>query len=940
MKTAKTMMMWMFILLSGMTYGQTPLDLKAPMPVDKKVRIGKLENGLTYYIRKNAMPENRIELRLAVNAGSMQETDAQVGLAHFTEHMCFNGTTNFPKNELVSYLQSIGVRFGADINAYTSFDETVYMLQIPSDKKDIVEKGYQVIADWAHAVTMESKQIDDERGVIIEEYRMGLGADDRMRKKWFPTAFYNSLYANRLPIGTLENLQSFKHETIRDFYSSWYRPNLQAVIVVGNVDLDSAEAKIKQYFSALKNPASPKEKKLYDVAGNKEPLVSIVTDKEATGNMLLFFTKHKAIPNTTIGDYRQKLINNLYNSMMSSRLRELQQNPDCPFIMADASYGGFLARTMEAYMCYAAPKENKIIEAMRVLIAENERVKQFGFLATEFNRAKEEALSNLESKVKEVEKTESANFCSEYVQNFLIQEPISSAKTEYSYAQKLMEGITLEEVNILAKKWLTDENQVVVITTPEKQGVNVPTEKEVLETLKDPKLRNVAAYVDNFKPEPLLSKELTPKKVVSKTENKELGTTELVLSNGVKVILKPTDFKNDEILMYAKSAGGLSLIPAEDYPSGFLATSVIDRSGIGTFDNSQLEKKLKGKKISINPFLDQTSEGFNGSATPKDLDYLFQLSYLYFDAPRKDQKAFESVVSEMKNQMKLLGNNPLFAFYDTLLKTATQNDPRQIAIPTEEFINKAEFEKVWKIYTDRFSNAGDFTFFFVGAFTVDSITPFIEKYIANLPNTGRQESYKDVFKKFPEKTIDFTIKKGIDDKGMLAIMFKEDYEWNDQNNLALNMIKEVISIKAIEIIREKMSGVYSPQIQLQLEKHPTSSYMLMAMFSCSPKMEKKITKALMNIISEIQKNGPSVEDLNKVKEQFLRERETELKTNEFWLHKLAQLSFNNDPISNVTTFEQRVKATTVEDLKIAAQKLIKKDHFLRVTLIPAELKKK
>lgn len=926
------LVLWVSLLFSGVAFAQ--LDLNAPMPIDKNVRIGTLPNGMKYYIRKNALPAKRIELRLAVNAGSMQETDAQVGLAHFTEHMCFNGTKNFPKNELVSYLQSIGVRFGADINAYTSFDETVYMLQIPSDKAEIVENGYRVISDWAQFVTMDSKEIDAERGVIIEEYRMGLGADDRMRKKWFPIAFYNSLYANRLPIGTLENLQSFKHETIRQFYSDWYRPNLQAVVVVGDVNLDSAEAKIKQYFGALKNPENSKVKETFDVAGNKAPLISIVTDKEATGSMLLYFTKHKAIPNKTIGDYRQKLINNLYNSMMSGRLRELQQNPDCPFIQADASYDGFLARTMEAYMCYAAPKENRIADAMRVLINENERVKQFGFLATEFARAKEEMLSNLESNMKEIEKNESANFCAEYVQNFLVQDPIPSAKTKFAYAQKLMDGITLEEVNGLAKKWLTEENQVVVITAPEKQGFVVPTEKEVIEILNDPKLKKVTAYVDNFKAEPLIAKEITPGKVVSKTENKELGTTELVLSNGIKVVLKPTTNKDDEILMTAKSQGGLSLVPEADYPSGFFATQVIDRSGIADFDNSQLEKKLKGKKISISPFIDQTSEGFTGSSTPKDIDYLFQLTYLYFNQPRKDVKAFESVVSEMKNQMKLLGNNPMYAFIDTLLKTSTQNDPRQVAIPSEEFINKANFEKVWSIYNERFNNASDFTFFFVGAFTVENITPYIEKYIATLSNTGKQETFKDVFKKFPTKTVDITIKKGMDDKGMLGIIFKEDYVWNDDNNTRLVMLKEVISIKAIEIIREKMSGVYSPQIQLELEKYPTSSYTLMAMFSCSPTMEVKITEALMEIITELQKNGPTEADLNKVKEQLLRQRETDVKTNEFWLNKLSTLAFNNDPATNVTNFETRVKQVTVKDLQIAAQTMINKDHFVRVTLIP------
>lgn len=938
MKTTKMMYLWIAILLSGSVFAQKPLDLNAPMPVDKNVRVGKLENGLTYYIRKNALPANRVELRLVTNAGSLQENEAQLGLAHFTEHMAFNGTKNFPKNQLVNYLQSIGVRFGAEINAQTGFDETMYMLQIPTDKPEFVEKGYQVISDWAHNLLMDSKEIDAERGVIIEEYRTGLGADDRMRKKWFPIAFYNSLYANRLPIGTLQNLQTFKYETIRQFYADWYRPNLQAVVVVGDVNLDSAEAKIKQYFSEIKNPTNAKERQVVDVAGNKEPLVSIVTDKEATGTMFLYFTKHKAIPNKTIGDYRQKLVNNLYNAMMSARLRELQLDPNCPFTMADASYGGFLARTMEAYMCYATPKENQIEETFRVLIRENERVKQFGFLQSELDRAKEDVLSRYESASKEVDKTESANFCSEYVQNFLVQEPIPGAKTEFNYAKKLMDNITLEEISILAKKWLTDENQVIVITAPEKAGIKIPTEKQVLEVLNDPKLRTVTAYVDNFKPQPLLSKELTPKAIVSKTENKEIGTTELVLSNGIKVILKPTDFKNDEILMYAKSQGGLSLIDAVDYPSGFLATTIIDRSGVGEFDNSQLEKKLKGKNISISPYIDQTSEGFNGSVTPKNIETLFQLTYLYFDAPRKDQKAFESVVSEMINQMKLLGNNPIVTFYDTLSKAITQNDPRQIAIPTEEFIKKANYEKAWSIYKDRFSNAGDFTFFFVGAFTIEEITPFIEKYLANLPNTGRKETFKDVLNKFPAKSMDITVKKGTDDKGMVGIIFKEDYVWNDINNLHLNMVKEVLFIKAIEIIREKMSGIYSPQLQLQLEKNPTSSFTLMAMFGCSPKMEKKIVAAMVSIIKEIQKNGPTEVDLNKVKEQLLRQRETDIKTNEFWLNKLSTLNFNGDPITNVTGFEARVKAVTINDLKEAA-KMIKTDHFVKVALIPDGKKK-
>ncbi len=925
-------------IINNTAKSQKALDVNANIPIDKNVKIGKLENGLTYYIRKNNYPEKRIEFRLAVNAGSMQETEAQVGLAHFTEHMAFNGTKRFPKNELVSYLQSIGVQFGSNINAYTSFDETVYELHVPTDKEEIVDKGFQVMCDWAAYLMMDSKEIDNERGVIIEEYRMGLGADDRMRKKWFPTAFYKSLYADRLPIGTLENLKNFKHNTIREFYKDWYRPNLQAIIVVGDIDIDKAEAKIKQYFGELKNPENQKEKIIYNVEGNKEPLISIASDKEATNNMIIYFTKHKTSPTITINDFRDNLIIELVNSMMNSRLNELQQNPKCPFVGSQVSYGNFLARTLDAYLFYAIAKENQIDLSLKTIIQENEKIKKFGFLNTELDRAKEDLLSRYEKNSKEIDKTKSDKFSDQYVQHFFRNEPIPGAKSEFSYAKKLLDSITLYEVNLLPKKWLTDENQVVIITAPDKKGVIIPTEKQVIDILNDPKNKEVTPFVDNYKPEPLLKKELIGTKVIESSENSKLGTTTIKLGNGVTVVLKPTDFKNDEILFYAQSPGGNSLTEANDYPSAMFATSVIDRAGIADFDNSQLEKKLKGKNLSISPFIDDVKEGFTGNTTPKDLETLLQLTYLYFDSPRKDEKTFESFISENVNQLKLLGNNPMIAFYDTLLKTITQNDPRQVQIPNEDFILKANYDKIWSIYNDRFSNAGDFTFYFVGSFKVDEIIPLIEKYLGSLPNTGREENFKDVFNKFPSKTQNIKIKKGIDDKGMLALVFNNNYEWNFENNLKLTILEEILSIKSIELIREKLGGTYSPQIQLEFEKYPYSNFNLMFLVGCNPKNENKITKMIFDIIANIQKKGPTQIDLDKVKAQLLMKRESDLKTNKFWISKLSNSDFYLESADNFLIYNETVNAITIKDIQTIAKNLINTKLYIKTVLVPADKK--
>ncbi|HNW98446.1 MAG TPA: insulinase family protein [Bacteroidales bacterium] len=928
-----------FSFLFCFSYGQKGnVNLNDSLKVDPNVVIGKLDNGITYYIRKNAKPEKRVELRLAVNAGSIMENESQKGLAHFTEHMCFNGTKNFPHNELVDFLQKTGVKFGADINAYTSFDETVYMLQVPTDNKELIEKGMQVIEDWAHQVTFDGKEIDKERGVITEEWRLGLGADDRMRKKYFPVIFKDSRYAERLPIGDINVIKNFAHDTIRKFYSDWYRPDLQAVAVVGDIDVKEMEAMIKQHFGSIPKPVNPRQRTIFDIPDNKEPLISIVTDKEATSSAVMLFYKHDSKENVTVGDYKQYLTATLYTEMLNARLNEITLKADAPFIMAQTDYGSFLARTKDAYELFAVSKENQIEKSLQTLLIENQRVKQFGFTETEMERIKDQLLSDYEKAAKEFDKTESGRLVGEYVSNFLSKDPIPGAQAEFKLVKKLLPEIKLEDVNALASKWITDNNMIIVATAPEKEGITVPTEKQLLNVIAESKKAVVTAYVDKFKAEPLVKDELKGTNVTSKKENKELGYTELTFGNGVTAIIKKTDFKNDEILVKAYSTGGTSLYSDNDYASAYFASSIIDQCGIGNFSNTELEKKLKGKDISLSPYIDDIKQGLSGKCGPKDFETLLQLTYLYCKAPRKDTAEYNAFMSKMKTQLKFLGSNPIYAFYDTLFKAATSNSPRVIVIPKEKQLNQVDLDLAYKIYSERFANANNMKFFIVGNIDVDSITPMLEKYLGGLPGTGKEEVWQNKNPKFPVGVTDFVINKGTEQKSMVGIMQNEKFDWNDKNRICLAMIKEIMSIKLIEVIREKMSGVYSPQIQLSADQYPESEYSLMIMFGCSPSSADKLTKAVFKIMKSIRDKGPEEIDLSKTKETLIRGREVDVKTNKFWLDRLESYYFNKDDAELITDYTNKVNAITLKDIQECFSKYFPKDNYVRVVLKPEEKK--
>jgi zinc protease len=930
-----TLLLLLFVAGTSFLFGQTTqIDLSTPLAVDPNVRIGKLDNGLVYYIRYNKKPEKRVELRLAVNAGSVLENDDQQGLAHFMEHMNFNGTKSFPHNQLIDFLQKTGVKFGADINAYTSFDETVYMLQLPTDDSTLLNKGYQVLEDWSHNALLDDKEIDNERGVVTEEWRLGLGAQDRMMKKFFPIIFKGSVYANRIPIGKVDIIKNFKHDLIREFYHDWYRPDLQAIIIVGDIDPAKTEAQIKAHFSDIQNPPQERARPEIDIPDNKDPLIAVTTDKEATENYILLFYKHPLIKEKTLGDFKDKLEAELFTGMLNNRLNEIAQKPESPYINAGTEYGEFLARNKDAYIVNAMSKENQIDKSLGVLLAENERVKRFGFTKTEFERQKEEMLSQYEKTAKEFDKTESMRFTNEYVDNFLNGDPIPGAQKEYKYVQNLLPVIKLEDINALAKEYVTDDNMALAVMAPDKSGVIVPTENDLLKIIKDSKSLDLQPYVDNFKEEPLVKGDLKGSKVISSREDSQLGYTELKLDNGITVVLKPTHFKNDEVLVSGYSLGGNSQIPDNIFASVNYATRIIEMSGVGDFDKVELEKKLKGKNVDVHPYINDTKEGFRGNSTPQDLETMFQLVYLYFTQPRKDTTAFKAFMSQLENQMKFMKSSPMVSFYDTLYKTVYPGYKRMIIFPTPQQLSQMNENQVYKIYNTIFANAGEFKFFLTGNFSIDTITPLITKYLGSLPTIKRQEAWKDNSPKFVKGVVNTTLYKGTEPQGMVGIVMSKPFDYTQKNLLELTMLKEVISIKLIEVIREKMSGVYSPQVAINPTHYPQSKFQFMVMFGCSPKSANKLSKAVFSEVKKIIANGPTQVDLEKAKEELIRARETDIEKNDFWLNKLESVYFDGTDPSSILNFKDRVNAVNIEDLKLAANNYLKLNNYVRVVLKP------
>jgi len=919
--------------------------LTDPINNDPNVKIGKLANGLTYYIRENSKPENRAEFWLVVNAGSMQENEDQLGLAHFVEHMGFNGIKGWPGNKLTDELQKIGVSFGGGINAYTSFDETVYTLTMPTDNPKNIEMAMGILKGWANDFLLDNKEIEEERGIIIEEYRLGLGADDRMRKKWFPVLFNGSRYAERYPIGTLEVLENFKPKTLKDFYYDWYRPDLQAIVVVGDVNAAEIEKMIQAKFGKMKPKKNPREKIIYPVEPAKEPVAVVATDKEAGVNTVFTVRLFPHFVMKTVGDYKTKMTHELFNLMYSGRLEEMMQNPNTPFIGAHVGYGDFIGNS-DAYFAQAIAKENQINESLKVLMQEDYRVLQHGFLESEFKRAKEELLYQYEIAANEIDKTESRNFAGEYKSHYLRKDPIPGAKRVFNYAKKYLDEISLEEVNALAKQWITKDNIAVVVTAPEKEGVIVPTEAELLSIVKDASLANVEPYIDTYKEQEMVDVEsLQRGQIVSENLIHEVGVTEITLSNGITVWLKKTDFKNDEILFRSVSKGGMSLYDEADLASGLLAAGFVDRAGISDIDFISLTKKMKGKQAGLTPDISIFSEELTGSSTPKDLEFFFQYLHAFFASPRYDPTVYELVTKETTEGLKMIDAIPMYRALKNIMKVIIQDDfysPHRFAslTYTGDFINTADYDRAFEIYKERFANPADFIFAFVGNFDEKIMRDFLELYLGSLHTSPERDAINpDVTKGFPAATINEDIFIGTEEQSFVGIAFQKEFIWTEENKTILRALKDALDIELIAEIREKMSGVYSPMLILTWNQVPRPEYMMMIFFGCNPNNTDNLTNAAFKILREMQQNGPSEETMTKVKQQLLKHHETHLKTNEYWQNVLTNMWIQDDDITTIPAFEDRINNLTSKDISDFLQKHFDIEHFVRVNLYPEQYKK-
>lgn len=926
-----------FLLFSTLLLGaQTNLNLGDKLPEDPAVSKGVLDNGMTYYVRANSEPENRAELMLVVKAGSVDEDDDQQGLAHFCEHMSFNGTKNFPKHELINYFESIGMEFGPEINAYTSFDQTVYMLKVPLDEEEYMDKGLQVLYDWACQVNDEDEEINNERGVILEEERMGRGANDRMMKEWLPVFLKDSKYANRLPIGKVDILENFKPEVLRRFRNDWYRPDLQAVIVVGDFDQDEMVARIKEKFSAIPSPENEREKEYYDIPGHEETLVSITTDKEAQYPVAYVYYKHDLEVAKTVADYRQMIMESLYTGMINNRLAEKTQQADPPFLLGQSAYSHQFG-PLSTYMSVAVTQGDKITTGLKEVLLENQRVKKFGFTETELERQKTAVLNNMEKAYNERNNTKSINYANEYLRNFLItKEPIPGMENEYEFYKELIPGITVDEINALAQKWVTKDNRVVIVTAPENERTKVPSKDDVLALLDEVENTEIEPYVDAVANVPLLADEPYGSKVSAEKPIEKVDAVEWKLENGATIVVKKTDFKDDEILFNAWSLGGSSLYPNKDVVSADLTTDVITESGIADFDEITLNKMLADKVYRLSPYIGELREGFNGSSSVKDVETMLQMLYLYFTEPRFDNVSFQSLMKQYATILENKAASPEANFRDTLSFTLANYNEREKPLDVER-LQEASFDRIKAIGKDRFKDASDFKFFFVGNIDLETFKPLVEKYIGGIPTLNRNEKWVDLNIDKPQGVVDKVVHKGQEDKGIQYIVFHGDFDYNAQNKAQLDAVGRILSTRLLEVIREDKSSVYSIGAYPSSSKYPESEYTVAISYGTSPDKLEELKQAIFDIIKEYAQNGPTVEELNKAKEKMLRERELALRENSFWMNILSNTYYLKDgDFSQFGTYNDLVDALTIDSTKKAFNDYFHFDNYVGVALAPAE----
>lgn len=938
----KKMKVFMF-LCCMMTLSQgivAQTETPSKLPIDPKVRYGKLTNGITYYIRHNELPKERADFFIVQNVGSMQEEDNQRGLAHFLEHMAFNGSKNFPKNtrSIDDFTESIGMRIGENLNAYTGFDETVYMLMnAPVTRKEIIDSCLLVLHDWSAFLTLADSMIEKERGVIREEWRTRSDAQSRLWEQQLPKMYPGSRYANRLPIGLIEVIDHFKPDELRDYYKKWYRPDLQGIIVVGDVNVDETEATLRTMFADIPAPVRPAKRESAPVPDNREPLVSIAKDKESTNLILSLYYKHDLLPDElkgTVEDYAIHYAQQVISSIMQERFGEMLQKANPPFVYAFAGDGEYMiAKTKGAWTSAAVVKPDGIDEALTALVTETNRVKQFGFTVAEYDRARTNLLKSMESAYNERENQKNNDYANEYVRHFTEGECIPGIELEYEILKQIAPAFPVENINRYAQSVIGDENIVISLMGPDKEGLAYPSDADLLAKFRQAEMLPVEPYKEEVSNEPLISALPAPGKIVDTKEEPLYGATVYTLDNGVRVVLKETEYKKDQILMKGSSKGGSTLFGDQDAYQLKLFNSVGDIGGLGDFSVTQLGKALTGKNVSCSFYLGDDFENVSGSAVPSDIRTLFELIYLTFTAPRSDEEAYASFEERVKGQLENQKLNPMVAFSDTITQALYDNQVRAKRMEVDD-LRKVSYDRIMEMYKERYADASDFIFTFVGNIVRDSMIPMMEQYLATLPALHRSEqgdvnritvlrkgNYANRFHRTMETP-----------KASVLNYYSGQTAYDAETQLKASMLKQILDLVYMEKVRENESGSYNVNTSVRVSSFPKGRASLQTYFETDPAMKEKLTAIVKDELQAIIKNGPRETDFIKTRDNMLKRHDESLQENSYWLNVLDEYYFRGYDWH--TNYEEILNRITPAQIQTFAKALVEQGNYIEVVMEP------
>lgn len=919
--------------LALLAFCQQPLQ---PLPMDPAVRYGKLDNGLTYYIRHNEQPKERAEFYIAQNVGAILEEDDQDGLAHFLEHMAFNGTQHYPGKQLINYFESIGVRFGANINAYTSLDETVYNLSdVPTYREGIIDSALLVLYDWSCAILLEDEEIDKERGVIREEWRQGQTAARRLWAATNTLVMAGSQYAKRDVIGDTAVINNFTYETLRNYYHKWYRPDLQAVLVIGDIDVYQIEAKIKALFGNIPAPVNPATRVFYQVPHKEKPVAGIFTDPETQSTEVSLYYLLDPLPDSvllTVQGYLSGLMDNLISTMTNHRFEEFVRESGTPF----SDLGGYvtsLTRTKNVYAFMTTPMSGRETDARRRMIEEVERLKRFGFTEAEFERAKTSLLSRLEKLYNERSQQRNNSLVRTYTRHFTRAQGMPGIEWEYDFCKTTLPNLSLEPINQRVSRYLTNNSVVYFIEGPQKEGVTYPDTTVLLAELEAAARLTLSPKEEESIDKPLISKTIKPGKIKKKTVNNVLGTTEWVLSNGIRVVFKPTKFKEDEIRMMAWSEGGSSLVSEQDLPSVVYASSVIGQSGLGEFDQIALRKKLTGKLATVSTYINTYEEGLNGSSSVKDLETMLQLTHLYFTAPRRDEQAFDRFMKMAYTALENAALDPSNAFSDSISAILYNYHPRVLPqnVSTIERIN---YDVLFTRFTKRFENPADFTFLFVGNIDPETFKPLVTTYLGGLKTSKKREQWKDTQMRHVQGPLYREVEKELAIKKTTCyVHFLTEQPYTLDNQLKITTLSNLLRLRYTATIREEEGGSYSVGVRGTTSKRPIPLATLVVQFNTDPTIYKRMLDIVHKEISAIADRGPAPQDLDKVKLNLLKQHAENQQENGWWMSIIND--FYRDGIDQLSEVENSIQAIDVASIQALAKRFLEGNNVREILLMPA-----